>query len=149
MLKDNVFDTRLSRINYWRVKHLIEWRKGPTWVIILLVRVLIVHRVHPGVAQIWALRRRGGQAGTWGKYFRVIKYFSVSRIIFLGANDVLLFYDLSMWIEEQMLRRIPGSSLSHALSLWVPKYDCRHRTILGGDAGSGQVPAGDTRHYRP
>ena len=48
---------------------------------------------------------------------------------------MLLFYNLSMWIGEQMLWRIPGSSLSHVLSLWLPKYDWSLITILRGGAG--------------
>lgn len=48
-----------------------------TWVIILLVQILIIHGVCTRVAQVGdrSLGGRGGQAGTWGKYFRV-KYFS-------------------------------------------------------------------------
>ena len=48
---------------------------------------------------------------------------------------MVLFYNLSMWIGAQMLWRIPGSSLSHVLSLWLPKYDWGFVTILRGGAG--------------
>ena len=48
---------------------------------------------------------------------------------------MLLVYNLPMWIGEQMLWRIPGSSLSHDLSLWLPKYDWSLIAILRGGAG--------------
>ena len=48
-----------------------------TWVIILLVQILIIYRVCSWVAQVGdrSLRGRGGQAGTWGKYFGVKYYY--------------------------------------------------------------------------
>ncbi len=69
-----------------------------TWVIILLVKIIIIDGVGARVAQIRdrGLGGRGGQAGSWGKYYRVILYFSCWDYKFLGANDMLLFYNLSM-----------------------------------------------------
>ena len=136
------FDTRSKpqtiNQNYLACETVDRMREGLTltWVIILLVQILIIYRVCSWVAQVGdrSLRGSGGQAGTWGKYFGV-KYFSWRDWIFSGANDMLLFYNLPMWIGEQMLWRIPGSSLSHDLSLCLPKYDWSLIAILRGGAG--------------